>query len=31
MHKQEVKKHKKEGLDHLYKQDYQPAKFARAK
>jgi len=31
MQKQEVKKAKKEGLDHLYKQDYQPAKFAKAK
>lgn len=30
MQRQEVKKAKKEGLDHLYKQDYQPAKFAKA-
>lgn len=26
----EHKRAKKEGLDHLYKQDYQPAKFAKA-
>lgn len=30
MHRQEVKKAKKEGLDHLYKQDYQPAKYKKA-
>lgn len=25
-----MKKAKKDGLDHLYKQDYQPAKFKKA-
>jgi hypothetical protein len=30
MQKDEMKRAKKEGLDHLYKQDYQPAKFAKA-
>ena len=30
MQRQEMKRAKKEGLDHLYKQDYQPAKFSRA-
>lgn len=30
MYKDQVKNAKKEGLDHLYKQDYQPAKFAKA-
>lgn len=30
MQKQEMKKAKKEDLDHLYKQDYQPAKFSKA-
>jgi hypothetical protein len=30
LQRQEEKRAKKEGLDHLYKQDYQPAKFAKA-
>lgn len=30
IYKDEMKNAKKEGLDHLYKQDYQPAKFAKA-
>ena len=30
MHRKEVKQAKKDGLDHLYKQDYQPAKFKKA-
>ena len=30
MQKQEMKKAKKEDLEHLYKQDYQPAKYKRA-
>ena len=30
MQRQEVKRAKKDGLDHLYKQDYQPAKYAKA-
>lgn len=30
LHKQEVKRVKKDGLEHLYKQDYQPAKFSKA-
>lgn len=30
MQRQELKQAKKDGLDHLYKQDYQPAKFAKA-
>ena len=30
MQKKEIKRAKKEDLDHLYKQDYQPAKFSKA-
>ena len=30
MQRKEMKDAKKEGLDHLYKQDYQPAKFKKA-
>ena len=30
MQRQEMKNAKKEGIDHLYKQDYQPANFNKA-
>jgi len=30
MQREEMKKAKKEGLEHLYKQNYQPAKYSKA-